>query len=454
MTAKTQMEISRETARMLLERATSRGATAGDILLVEGESFSATVHRGEVEKVKSAREKGLGLRVFFDSRSAMSSTSDLTEESVERLIDDTCALARRTAEDPFSGLPDVEACGILPGDLDLYDGSGGGLSTEEKIALARKAEAAAYAADPRIANSDGAEYEDGRGRVVLANTHGFAGEYPTSSYALSVSPIAKDGGQMQRDYWYSSTRKFADLESPESIGKTAALRALKRLGSRKVPTCEAPVVFDPSMAASLLGHLASAASGPSLYRGASFLIGKLGQTIASRAVRIVDDATLIGRLGSKPFDGEGLPTRQTLVVDGGVLRSYLLDTYSARKLGLKSTANAVRGLGDSPSVGVSNFILWPGPHDPEAIIATVKRGLYVTALIGFGVNVVTGDYSRGVAGMWIENGEPAYPVEEITIAGNLNEMFLGIEMVGNDPDFRSRIVSPTVKISRMTISGT
>jgi PmbA protein len=257
---------------------------------------------------------------------------------------------------------------------------------------------------------------------------------------------------MQRDGWYHATRKRERLDAPEEIGQTAARRALRRLGARRVKTCEVPVIFDPDMAASLIRHIAGAAAGPSLYRGASFLVGKLGEQIASSAVTLVDDGTVPGALGSRPFDGEGLPVRRTVVVDKGVLTSYLLDTYTARKLGMASTHHAARD-GSGVTVGTTNFYLAAGSTDPRVLVASVKQGLYVTEFIGFGVNGVTGDYSRGAVGMWIDNGELAYPVEEITVAGNLLEMFRAIEGVGNDLVFRDRTAAPTVLIGKMVVAG-
>lgn len=257
---------------------------------------------------------------------------------------------------------------------------------------------------------------------------------------------------MQRDSWYSVSRKFHGLESPEVIGQTAAKRALRRLGARKVPTQQAPVVFDPMVAASLLRTLAGAVAGTAMYRGASFLLNRLGQQVAAENVTVIDDGTIPAGLGSRPFDSEGIPTRRTVVLEHGVLQSYLLDTYCGRKLGMASTGNAARDA-SGPTVGSTNFYLVPGTYTPAEIIASIKSGLYVTELIGFGVNLVTGDYSRGAVGLWIENGTLAYPVEEITIAGNLNEMLRNIEMVGNDLVFRGRTAAPTLKIAAMTIGG-
>jgi PmbA protein len=258
---------------------------------------------------------------------------------------------------------------------------------------------------------------------------------------------------MQRDYWYSSNRKFSKLETSKSVGERAAQRVLRRLGGRKIKTCEVPVVFDAEMAASLLRNLASGLSGYSLYKGASFLMGKLETKIGSDLLTVIDDGTIPGALGSRPFDGEGLPTRKKTVVENGELKSYLLDTYSGKKLAMASTGNASRSVGEPPGVAPANFYLVPGKDSPESIIRSVKSGLYVTEMIGFGVNMVTGDYSRGAAGLWIEDGELAYPVEEITIAGNLKEMFQNIDSVGSDLEMRGRISSPTIKISRMTVAG-
>ena len=437
----------------LLERTRARGATAGDAILVEDDSFSVQVRLGTIETLKSAREQRLGMRVFFGSRSAGTATSDFSSGSLERLVEETCALARAMAEDPHAGLPETDdGAGRIP-DLDLADPEAADLGTEERIAFARRAEAAALAVDPRITNSEGGEFGQSDARIVYANTHGFAGEYRAASAVLSAAPVASQDGAMQRDYWWSAKRRVRDLDPPEAVGRTAAERTLRRLGARKVATQEAPVVFDPQMAASLVRTLAGAASGYAIYKSTSFLVGKLGERIASRLVTVMDDGTIPGGLGSKPFDAEGLATRRTVVVEGGVLRTYLLDAYSARKLGLCSTGNATRSPGESPTVGTTNLYLTAGTSSPEAIIRSVKSGLYVTEMIGFGINLVTGDYSRGAVGLWIEDGELAYPVEEITIAGNLKEMLGDIEMVGTDLEFRGATAAPTIKVGRMTIAG-
>jgi PmbA protein len=443
----------RQLALDLLAKAKHGGATDADIIIADGETFSVQVRLGAVDRLTKAREKQLGLRVFVGKRSASTSTSDFSADSLNQLVTQTCSLAKAVVEDQVSGLPVADQMAGERPDLDLYDPTR--LSTEQQIEFAKRVEAAAMSADERVTNSEGGDFDSSSGRVVLGNSHGFLGEYQSSSFSVSVSPVATDPetGAMQRDSWYSFQRKFSRLDSPEAVGLEAARRTVRKLGARKVATQRVPVVFDSETAGSLMGNLCSAVSGYSLYKRASFLLGQLDQSLAPEYVTVYDDGRMIGGLGSRPFDGEGLPTRKTTVVERGVLKSYLLDTYSGRKLGLASTGNASRSVGENPSVGPTNFYLVPGTKTAEEIIKTVKQGLYVTDLIGFGINMVTGDYSRGAAGFWIEGGELAYPVEEITIAGNLKEMFAGIEMIGSDLVFRGRIASPTVKIAEMMVAG-
>ncbi|WP_455242757.1 TldD/PmbA family protein [Petrachloros mirabilis] len=443
----------RQLATDVLAMARQGGATEADIVIADGENLSVQVRLGAVDRLSKAREKRLGLRVFVGKRSACTSTSDFSLDSIRQLVEQTCTLAKAVVEDPVSGLPEADQMAREQPDLDLYDGTK--LDTDRQIELAKRAEAAAMSADERITNSEGADFDSSSGRVVLGNSHGFLGEYRSSSYSVAVSPIATDPdtGAMQRDAWYAVQRKFSKLDAPETVGIEAARRAVRRLGARKVGTKRVPIVFDQEMAGSLLGNLCGAISGYSLYKEASFLTGQLGKLLAPDFVTVCDDGRMAGGLGSRPFDGEGLPTRKNVVVEKGVLTSYLLDTYSGKKLGLPSTGNASRSVGDSPSVGPTNFYLVPGTKTAEEIIGTVQTGLYVTELIGFGINMVTGDYSRGAAGFWIENGELAYPVEEITIAGNLKQMFKDIEIVGSDLVFRGRIASPTLKIAEMMVAG-
>lgn len=436
----------------VLARARARGATAADGFLVEEQRFSATVRLGQVDTVTHARERRLSLRVFAGRAAAAASTSDLSRESLERVVDEATALARVTADDPHAGLPDpAELAGEVP-DLELADPETDPRSPEEKIEVARQAEAAALEVDPRIANSEGAECFDRRARYAYATSAGFAREYATSSFGITVSPVAVQNGDMQRDSWYSVARHRGAVADPREVGRTAAQRALRRLGARKVKTREVPVIFDPETAASLLRAVAGAASGPALYRRASFLLDRLGTRIAAPHVTIVDDGLLARGLGSRPFDGEGLASRRTVLVGEGVLQSYLLDTYSARKLGMRSTHHASRD-GSGVVVSTTNLMLLPGTTPPAELIRSVVDGFYVTELIGFGVNGVTGDYSRGACGLWIEGGELAYPVQEVTVAGNLLQMFDRIEAIGDDLVLRQRTSSPTVKIARMVIAG-
>jgi PmbA protein len=436
----------------VLARALERGATAADGFLVEDRQFSGQVRLGQVDTVTHADDRHLSLRVFSGKASAAASTSDLSRDSLERLVDEATALARITAEDPHAGLPDPADLVTQMPDLDLSDPAGHDLSPEDKLDLARRAEAAAMAEDARVTKSEGAKFFDRQARYAYATSHGFQREYATSTFGLSATPVATREREMQRDSWYSTTRKRARLDDPESIGRIAARRAVRRLGGRKVKTTEVPVIFDPENAASLLRAIAGAASGPALYRRASFLLERLGTRVAAPSVTLVDDGTLPGALGSRPFDGEGLPTRRTVIVGEGTLESYLLDSYSGRKLGMASTHHAVRD-GVGVSVSTSNLMLLPGTATPEELIASVKNGFYVTELIGFGVNGVTGDYSRGAAGLWIENGELTYPVEEVTVAGNLLTMFAAVEGIGNDLVLRDRTVSPTLLIGKMVVAG-
>ena len=339
-------------------------------------------------------------------------------------------------------------------DLDVFDSTI--LTMDEEIALAQRAEEAAMKADARLTNSEGADCAYGNGSVVLANTHGFLGFHRSSRFSLSVTPIAvdeKNGGGMQRDSWYTVARKYSLLDTPESIGHIAAQRTIRRLGAKKISTQRVPVIFDTETAASLLGHLADAVSGYALYKGASFLLGQLGKQIAPEFVCIEDDGRLVCGMGSRPFDGEGVSTQKNIILNNGVLASYLFDTYSGRKMGMPSTGNAARHVGDNPSVAPTNLFLRAGTASPEDIIGSVTQGFYVTELIGFGVNMLTGDYSRGASGFWIENGALAYPVEEVTIAGNLKQIFEQIEVIGNDLEFRGRIASPTIKIAQITVAG-
>jgi PmbA protein len=439
--------------------AVKAGATDAEAVVREGDEFSVNVRMGAVETLKESGSRGLGLRVFDGRRSASASTSDLTADGIRQLVEGAMALVKVTEEDPFTGLPETSEFGKLGGDLHLYYDDVYSLEGPERIEWARRAEAAALAADPRITNSDGGSFDAATGRMVLANSRGFLGGYRTSYAGVSAAPLAMDtNGQMQRDGWWSSARSFRHLESPEAVGQEAARRTLRRLGARRVETQRVPIVFAPEVARSLIGSVFEAASGDSIWRGASFLAGKLGAQIGTHNLTIVDDNTMMlptgaGGFGTSPFDGEGLASRRTVVVEEGVLRSYLLNTYTARKLGMKSTHNASRGLAGTPGIGCGNLYLEPGTLAPEDIIRDVQAGLYVTSLMGFGTNIVTGDYSRGATGLWIENGQLTHAVEEVTIAGNLAEMLMNVTAIGDDLVFRGAVAAPTLRIDGMTVAG-
>ena len=438
----------------VVRRAMEGGATAAECVAREGDEFSTTVRLGQVETLKESGSKSIGVRVFFGQRAASTYSSDFSPAGIERMLKSALELAKITSEDPFAGIPEASKLGSLPGDLNLYHEDVYSLPGSERIDYARRAEKAALDADPRIRNSEGGSFDAATGRKVLANSHGFVGEYRRSYCSVAAIPIAQDEqGNMQRDYWYSVARSLAKLDSAEQVGKEAARRTLRRLGARKVKTAHVPVVLDPMVANSMLEHIFEGVNGDSIYRGASFLAGKLGQPIASPNVTVIDDGTMIGGFGTSPFDGEGIPTRRTIVIENGVLRSYLLNTYTAKKLGLETTANASRGLAGTPGIGPGNYFLEPGRKTPQQLIGEIKDGLYVTEFLGHGANLVTGDYSRGASGMWIVNGELAYPVEEITVAGNLKDMFMNISEIASDLEFRGSVASPTLRIDGLTVGG-
>ena len=370
------------------------------------------------------------------------------------MLKSALTLARITSEDPYSGIPDAAQLGSVPGDLDLYSADVYSLSGEARIDYARRAEKAALDYDPRIKNSEGGSFDAATGHKILANSHGFMGEYRRSYCSVSAVPIAQtETGAMQRDYWFSVARSLSRLESPEAVGKVAAQRTIRRLGARKAKTAHVPVVLDPMVANSILGHIFEGVNGDSVYRGASFLAGKLGEKVAGDQVTVIDDGTMRGGFGTSPFDSEGIPTRRTVVIENGVLKSYLLNTYTAKKLGLQTTANASRGLAGTPGIGAGNHFLQPGTKTPQEIMAGIPSGLYVTEFLGHGANLVTGDYSRGASGLWISGGELSYPVEEITVAGNLKEMFFNITEIGNDLEFRGSMACPTIRIDGLTVGG-
>jgi len=442
-----------ELAQEIVARALRAGASDAECTIAEGDEFSANVRMREIESLKEAGSRGAGLRILRGRHTGSSYTSDLSADGIERLVKAAIELADITTEDPHAGLPETGEFGSIGGDLGLYAPDVDSLETALKIDTARRAEDAALSADARIFNSEGASFDTHLGRHIFANSRGFSGEYRSSYCSLSTVPVAREGESMERDYWYTIARGFSGLEAPEAVGRKAAARALRRLNPVKVATQKVPVIFDQTAARSLLDNLFEAVHGMSVYRHESFLAGKLGEKVASERLTLIDDGTLPGLFGTSPFDDEGVASRRTLVIDRGVLKSYLLNTYAARKLGLKTTGNASRGLTGNAGIGHGNFFVEKGVQTPEELIAGVSEGFYVTELMGFGVNVVTGDYSRGAAGQWIRHGELAFAVSEVTIAGNLKEMLLGLEAVGSDLEFRGSIAAPTLKIGEMTVGG-
>jgi len=444
----------KEIAADVVSRAMRAGATSADVIVRDGTEFSTVVRMGQVETLKEAGSRGLGLRVFLGKRAASTYSSDFSEDGIQHLIKGALDLAKVTSEDSFAGLPDPSEFGSLQGDLQLYYDDVYSLPPEERIEYARRAERAALEVDARIKNSDGGTFDAATGRKVLANSLGFTGDYRRSYCSISAVPIAQgENGAMQRDYWYSVSRNLGRLESPESVGREAARRTLRRIGARKIASTRVPILLDRTIAASVLDSIFESASGDAIYRQSSFLVGKLGEKIAGENITVIDDGTMPGGFGTTPFDGEGVPTRRTTVIEKGVLKSYLLNTYTARKLGLKTTGNAARGLAGNPGIGSGNFFLQPGQRTPQQMIRDIKRGFFVTEFLGFGVNLVTGDYSRGASGIWIENGELTYPVEEVTVAGNLKDMLNNISEIGNDLQFQGSTACPTLLIEGMTIAG-
>jgi PmbA protein len=444
----------KEIAMDVVHRAMDGGATTAEAVVREGDEFSTLVRLGQVETLKESGSKAIGVRVFFGRRAASTYSSDFSPPGIARMVKSALELAKVTSEDPSAGIPDPSQLGAVSGDLDLYHEDVFSLPGAERIGYARRCEKAALDLDPRIQNSDGGSFDAATGHKVLANSHGFVGEYRRSYCSVAAVPIAQaDDGAMQRDYWFSVARSLRRLEPPEQVGRIAAQRTLRRLGARKVKTAQVPIVLDPPVANSILEHIFEGVNGDSVYRGASFLAGKLGQKIAGDNITVIDDGTMPGGFGTSPFDGEGVPTRRTVVIENGVLKSYLLNTYTARKLGLPTTGNASRGLAGTPGIGPGNCFLLPGTKTPAQIIGGIKQGLYVTEFLGHGVNLVTGDYSRGVSGLWIASGELAFPVEEVTVAGNLKEMFFSISEIGNDLEFRGAVASPTLRIDGLTVGG-
>ena len=433
----------------LIGLARSAGADAADAVFVDGTSLSKTVRLGEPEHLERSEGRDVGLRVFIGKRQAMVSSSDTSPDALKELSSRAVAMARAVPEDPYCGLADPE---MLAGDVpDLESCDNFEPDADHLSDLATRAEEAAMAV-PGVTNSEGGSAGWGRNTVAMAASNGFARAYSNSSHSLSASVLAGEGTDMERDYDYTAAVFAADMESPEAIGKSAGEKAVRRLNPKKVETADVPVIFDPRVSKSLIGHLSSAINGASIARGTSFLKDKMGERIFPAGVNIVDDPLRRRGLKSRPFDGEGIATRRSLPVEDGVLKTWFLDLRSARQLGLETTGHAARGTSSPPSPSSSNLYLEAGAMSPEELMRDIGQGLYVNELIGFGINGVTGDYSRGASGFWIENGEIAFPVSEVTIAGNLNQMFANLS-AADDLTFRYGLDAPTVRIDGMTVAG-
>ncbi|MDX5364443.1 MAG: metalloprotease PmbA [Pseudazoarcus pumilus] len=432
----------REIAARVVELARARGADACETEVSEGYGQTASVRKSEVDTIEYNRDKGVGITVYIGQARGHASTSDFGDAALASTVDAALSIARFTAPDPAAGLPDAALLARDVPDLDLYHPWA--MPIEEAIALARRCEAAAYAAGPQITNSEGASVSTQQAHFVMANSLGFMGGYATSRHSASCSVIAGKGDGMQREFWYDSRRDAADLDDIESIGRKAGERAIARLGARQLSTCEVPVLFEAPVALTLLGNFTHAVSGGALYRKSSFLLDSLGEQVFSPLVSISERPHERKAFGSAPFDSEGVATHEREVVTDGVLGGYFLSSYSARKLGMQTTGNAG---------GSHHLVMASGDEGFDALVRRMERGLVVTELLGQGVNYVTGDYSRGAAGYWVEHGEIQHAVEEVTIAGNLRDMFRGIVGIGNDALPRSAKRCGSVLIERMKVAG-
>ncbi len=433
----------------VLGRAARAGAEAADAVTFETTSLAVSQRLGKREDIERSESSDLGLRVFVGQGQGVVSSSDTASATLDEMVARAVAMARAAPEDPHAGLAETNLLARDIADLDLFDASE--QEAETLYARAAEAEDAARAIEG-VSNSEGAEASWGMSAVALATSHGFRGHYLASRQSVSVSVLAGQGTGMERDYDFASARFGDDLDDPAAIGASAGRRAVARLDPRQVETTQVPVIYDPRVANGLVRHLASAISGPSVARGSSFLKDRMGERLFRPAVRVVDDPHRRRGLASKPFDGEGVANRRTTIIEKGLLKTWLLDRASAHQLGLTSSGHASRGTSTPPSPSPTNLYLEAGAKSPAELMASIEQGFYVNELIGFGINYVTGDYSRGAAGFWIENGEIAYPVSEVTVAGNLADMFAALE-AADDLEFRYGVNSPTVRIDGMTVAG-
>jgi PmbA protein len=444
-----------ELCERVVERAVQGGAARAEAYAERGREASVRVRDGEVEDLTEATAKGVGLRVIRNGRLGFAYTSDFSPAAIEAFVRSALALADVSAADRANRLPAGRDLAGRNGALEgLYDPAVASLSTDWKIAAAREAERAAKAADPRVAGFDSCGAGDTASEVAIASSEGLRDTSRSTYVVVWASPVARDdAGNLQTASWHDQKRFLADLEAADSIGRTAARRAVRMLGAKKAPTQRCPVVLDPQMAASFLGGLSAAVNAELVVKGASLFAGRVGERIASPLLAIVDDGLLPRGLGTRPFDGEGVPTRRTAVVEGGVLRTFLHDAYTAARLKARTTGNARRGYSSLPAVGAANFYIERGATPATGLVRGVKSGLYVTAMLGRGVNPTTGEFSRGANGLWIRDGELAEPVQEVTVSGSLLDMLAGIDAVGDDLEFRGAVAAPTLRFAELTVSG-
>jgi len=440
----------------VVEQARGRGADVAEAVISEGSHLSTKVRLGEPELVEEAGSRAIGVRVMVGKQVAVSYTSDLTDAGIDRFVEDAVELARLSQPDEFAGPPDPSELSTPDqhADLSLYDDAVGSVGAAAALAHAKAGEAAALEADERITNSEGSTFTRAAGAKALVTSGGFRGANRGTYASLVVNPVADDAdGKKRSGYYWTARRHLSELKAAGDVGREAARRTLAKLGARKVETQQCPVVFDPDVGRSILGLLAGCINGSAIWRRSSYLLDREGDRVASDLVTVIDDPFIEGAPGSRPYDGEGLLSRRNVVVEEGVLNTYLLDSYSARKLDKKSTASAGRGSSGGVSPGTSNFVLQPGEMTPEELLASTGTGLYVTEMMGFGFNAVTGDFSRGAAGFWIEGGEKTFPVSEVTISLNLDDMLKSIDAVANDLDLRTSVATPTFRVSSMTLAG-
>ncbi|WP_339633866.1 TldD/PmbA family protein [uncultured Sneathiella sp.] len=434
----------------LIAIALRKGAEAADAVRIQGTSINVSVRQGETEEIERSEAHDLGLRVLIGKQQAFVSSNDAKPEVLEELVDRAMAMARNMPEEKFCGLADPDDLATEFADLDLYDKTA--LSPEDLVQTAKTAEQAALDVNG-VTNSEGGSASSGRASIALVTSGGFKGAYSSSSYSISASVIAGEGQGMERDYDYDSHHHFADLRSPEEIGRKAGERAVKLLNPRKMPSGQVPVVFSNRVSASILGHFSGAIAGAAIARGTSFLKDRMGEQVFPDNIRIIDDPHRSRGAASKPFDGEGVVNKRLDLVKGGTLQSWILNTSSAKQLGLRTNGRATRGTASPPGSGTTNLYMEAGNLSLEELIGDIKSGLFITSLIGFGVNAITGDYSRGASGFWIENGEMAFPVSELTIAGNLNDMFMKLTPA-DDLEFRQGTNAPSLRIDGMMVAGT